>query len=164
MPVYCAMFLLKPACRRTHRFESRLHLRRIPLASAEQLCAGLETEPTERRPVFEAAARAKLVELIVFLSRAYTETGTTEATALLRVFRKATGQSPIDCLIRLRIQKSMTLLRDTDLTVTEIASDDQNVTAGTVLTASEEASKGVRFSKPNIPAQTAPGNFRMAVL
>ena len=155
MPGYCAMFLLEPAYRRTHRFESRLHLRRILLARAEQLTAELEAELAERRPGFEAAARAKLIELIVFLSRAYTETETTEAVALLRVghvigalendfskdwkledlqdvahmsrsnlmrvFRKATGQAPIDYLIRLRIQKAMELLRNTDLSITEIA-------------------------------------------
>ena len=155
MPGYCALFLLEPAYRRTHRFESRLHLRRIPLARTEQLSSELETELSERRPGFEAAARAKLIELIVFLSRAYTEAPTTEADALLRVgqvigalendvdrpwaltdllsvahmsrsnlmrvFRRATGQSPIDYLIRLRIQKAMALLRDTGLPITDIA-------------------------------------------
>ena len=40
---------------------------------------------------------------------------------LMRVFRAATGQSPIEYLLRLRIQKAMALLRNTDLTITEIA-------------------------------------------
>lgn len=155
MPGYCAMFLLEPAYRRTHRFESRLHLRRIPLARAEELAAEMDRELTDRRPGFEAAARAKLTELLVFLSRAYTETDTTEAAALLRVghvigalendfsrdwkledlleiahmsrsnlmrvFRRATGQTPIDYLIRLRVQKAMRRLLDTDLPITDIA-------------------------------------------
>lgn len=155
MPGYCAMVLLEPAYRRSHRFESRLHLRRIPLAQTAQLAAELEKELAEQRPGFEAAARAKLTELLVFLSRAYTDTETTEAAALLRVgnvigalendfsrkwridellnvahmsrsnfmrvFRRATGQTPIDYLIRLRIQKAMELLTGSDLPVTEVA-------------------------------------------
>ena len=40
---------------------------------------------------------------------------------LMRVFRKATGQTPIEYLVRLRIQRAMDMLRNTDLTVTEIA-------------------------------------------
>ena len=42
----------------------------------------------------------------------------------MRVFRAATGQSPIEYLLRLRIQKAMALLRNTDLTVTEIALEE----------------------------------------
>jgi len=40
---------------------------------------------------------------------------------LMRVFRKATGQTPIEYLIRLRIQRAMALLRNSTLSVTEIA-------------------------------------------
>lgn len=40
---------------------------------------------------------------------------------LMRVFRKATGQTPIEYLLRLRIQKAMEMLRQTDLNITEIA-------------------------------------------
>lgn len=39
---------------------------------------------------------------------------------LLRLFKEATGQSPIDYLIRFRINKARELLAGTDLTVTEI--------------------------------------------
>lgn len=155
MPGYCALFLLEPAYRRQHRFESRLHLKRLQLARVEQLAAEMETECTEKNPGHEAALRAKLTELIIYLSRAYTTADTTEAHALLRVgnvigalendfskdwkleellkiahmsrsnlmriFRKATGQAPIEYLVRLRIQKAMELLRNTDLSITDIA-------------------------------------------
>jgi len=40
---------------------------------------------------------------------------------LMRVFRKATGQTPIEYLLRLRIQKAMELLRNSSLSITEIA-------------------------------------------
>ncbi len=155
MPGYCAMFMLEPAYRRQHRFASRLHLGRIPLAYAEQLAAEMEKECAGKAAGYEVALRAKLLELLVYLSRAYSDSDATEARALLRVgdvigalennfskdwkleellkishmsrsnlmrvFRKATGQPPIEYLVRLRIQKAMDLLRNTDLSITEIA-------------------------------------------
>jgi AraC-like DNA-binding protein len=155
MPGYCAMFLLEPTYRRQHRFASRLHLKRVPLAHVELLAEEMERECESAQPGYEVALRAKLLELMVYLSRAYTSTDTTEANALLRVgnvigalendfskdwkldellsiahmsrsnvmrvFRKATGQTPIEYLVRLRIQRAMELLRNTDLTITEIA-------------------------------------------
>lgn len=155
MPGYCAMFMLEPTYRRQHRFASRLHLKRVPLARAERLAEEMEHECDGDEPGKEVALRAKLLEMLVYLSRAYTNSDTTEAHALLRVgnvigvlendfskdwkldelldiahmsrsnlmrvFRKATGQTPIEYLVRLRIQKSMEMLRNTDFTVTEIA-------------------------------------------
>jgi AraC-like DNA-binding protein len=155
LPGYCAMFLLEPAYRRQHRFASRLHLKRVPLAHAEQLAEEMERESENSEAGYEVALRAKLMELMVYLSRAYTSTDTTEAHALLRVgnvigalendfskewkldellkiahmsrsnlmriFRNATGQTPIDYLVRLRIQKALEMLRNTNLSITEIA-------------------------------------------
>lgn len=155
MPGYCAMFMLEPTYRRQHRFASRLHLKRVPLARVERLADEMERECESDEPGKEVALRAKLLEMMVYLSRAYTSSDTTEAHALLRVgnvigalendysrdwkldellniahmsrsnlmrvFRKATGQTPIEYLVRLRIQKSMEMLRNTDLTITEIA-------------------------------------------
>lgn len=155
MPGYCAMFMLEPTYRRQHRFASRLHLKRVPLGRVERLAEEMEKECGGDIPGRELVLRAKLLELLVFLSRAYTASDATEAHALLRVgkvigvlendfskgwnlealleiahmsrsnlmrvFRKATGQTPIDYLVRLRIQRSMEMLRNTDLTITEIA-------------------------------------------
>ncbi len=157
IPGYCAMFLLEPTYRRHHRFASRLHLRRIPLAHAQQLVTRMDEEVCQRTPGHEAALRALLMELIVFLARAYTQSDATEAHALLRVgkvigalesdysapwtlqallkiadmsrshfmriFRRATGQTPIEYLIRLRLQKAMELLRQSDSSITDIAMD-----------------------------------------
>lgn len=155
MPGYCAMFMLEPTYRRQHRFASRLHLKRVPLAQVEQLAEAMEREHDQENPGYEVVLRAKLLELMVYLSRAYTETDSTEGHALLRVgnvigalehdfskdwklddliakahmsrsnlmrvFRKATGQTPIEYLVRLRIQKAMELLRNSNLSITEIA-------------------------------------------
>jgi AraC-like DNA-binding protein/mannose-6-phosphate isomerase-like protein (cupin superfamily) len=155
MPGYCAMFILEPTYRRQHRFASRLHLKRLPLGRVEQMVDEMEYECQECPSGYEAALQAKLLEMIVYLSRSYMDSETTEAHALLRVgnvigalekdfarnwkledlqqiahmsrsnlmrvFRKATGQSPIEYLLRLRIQKSMELLSNSDLSITDIA-------------------------------------------
>lgn len=155
IPGYCAMFLLEPTYRRHHRFASRLHLKRMALAHALQIVSRMNEEVQRHAPGMEAALRAQLLELIVFLSRAYTTSDATEAHALLRVgdvigalerdysqpwtissllevvhmsrshfmrvFRKATGQTPIEYLVRLRLQKSMELLQQTEMSVTDIA-------------------------------------------
>ena len=155
MPGYCAMFLLEPTFRRQHRFASRLHLKRVPLARVERLAEDMERECAADIPGREVALRAKLLELLVYLSREYTRADATEAQALLRVgsvigalendfsrdwlledllsichmsrsnlmrvFRKATGQTPIEYLLRLRIQRAMDMLRNTELGITEIA-------------------------------------------
>ena len=85
MPGYCAMFMLEPTFRRQHRFASRLHLRRVPLAHVERLVEEMERECDEVKAGHEVALRAKLLELMVYLSRAYVASDTTEAHALLRV-------------------------------------------------------------------------------
>jgi len=155
IPGYCAMFMLEPSYRRRHRFASRLHLKRIALSHVEQLTGEMEKECVEKTAGYEVVLRAKLLELIAYLSRSYNATETTEAHALIRVghvigalendfsrnwklddllkiagmsrsnfmrvFRKATGQTPIDYLVRLRIQKSISLLRNTDQPIIEIA-------------------------------------------
>jgi AraC-like DNA-binding protein len=155
MPGYCAMFLLEPTYRKQHRFASRLHLKRLQLAYVQAICDEMEKECSERAPGYEIVLRAKLLELIAYLSRAYMQGESTETQALQRVgevigamennfsndwkldelakiahmsksslltvFRKATGQTPIDYLMRLRIQRAMELLKNSDQTITEIA-------------------------------------------
>jgi AraC-like DNA-binding protein len=155
MPGYCAMFMLEPTYRKQHRFASRLHLKRLQLAHVQAICDEMEQECSERQPGYEIVLRAKLLELIAYLSRAYIQGDSTETRALLRVgkvigamendfthdwkladlakmahmsqshlltvFRKATGQTPIDYLVRLRIQRAMELIQKSDHSITEIA-------------------------------------------
>lgn len=155
IPGYCAMFLLEPSFRKQHRFTSRLHLERFHLAQVQAICEEMSFESNSNIPGRQVVLRAKLLELIVFLSRAYLSGESTEAHALLRVgeiignlesnfkrnwkldelaklghmsksnlliiFRKATGQTPIDYLMRLRIQRAMEMLKTGGRTVTEIA-------------------------------------------
>jgi AraC-like DNA-binding protein len=157
LPGYCALFILEPNYRHQHRFTSRLHLQRTALGKAEAIIREMEIELNEGGAGCEAVLYTRLLDLMVYLSRAYLSSGSTEAQALLRVghvicelernyahpwtldelmalcgmsrstlmrvFRKATNQTPVDYLVRLRIQKSMELLKQTSLTITQIALD-----------------------------------------
>ena len=155
MPGYCALFLLEPAFRGQHRFESRLHLDPIRLARVEQLASEINREAEQQEPGYAVALTSRLLDLMVYLSRNYLLTDTTEAQALvhmgnvlgelekdfakhwtvadllkianmsrshfMRSFKKATNQAPIEYLNRLRIRKGMEYLRNTNLTITDIA-------------------------------------------
>jgi AraC-like DNA-binding protein/mannose-6-phosphate isomerase-like protein (cupin superfamily) len=155
LPGYCALFMLEPTFRQKHKFASRLHLQRVGLGHVERLTEEMKTECTTQPAGWEVLVRAKLLELMVYLSRAYLQSDSTEAHALLRVghvigalennytkdwslddlvamshmsrsnlmqiFRKATGQPPIEYLLRLRLQKATELLRNPTLAMTDIA-------------------------------------------
>ncbi|MBC2607451.1 AraC family transcriptional regulator [Pelagicoccus albus] len=155
IPGYRALFLLEPLFRKQHRFTSHLHLNRQRLAHAERISIELDTETKHKREGYEAAMFGKFVELVVYLSRLYQESDSTNAEALLRVakvigcieddfakawkiedfaamahmsranfmrvFRTATGETPINYLLQLRIQKSMSLLVSTKRPVSDIA-------------------------------------------
>lgn len=155
IPGYHALFVLEPNYRERHKFESRLHLSRIALAHCEALILSIQEEGKKKEPGYEASLLGLLLELIVYMSRQYSDTNTTSGQALLRVgkviaklesdylrswklaelakfaymsesnlllvFKEATGRSPIDYLIRIRIQKAMEMLYETDLNITEIS-------------------------------------------
>ena len=78
----------------------------------------------------EGEALLLVGSVIVDLERDYTRNWRLEeladraqmsSSSLLRVFRRATGHTPIEYLIHLRLQKAMALLRDTDQTITDVA-------------------------------------------
>lgn len=155
IPGYHAMFILEPSYRERHKFESRLHLSRIALAHCEALILTIKEECDKKELGHEAALLGMIVELMVYLSRQYSETNTTSGQALLRVgkviaklesdykrqwkleelakiafmsennlllvFKDATGRTPIDYLLRIRIQKAMEMLFETNLNISEIA-------------------------------------------
>lgn len=155
IPGYHALFVLEPNYRQRHNFASRLHLERVALTHCETLVQAIQLECNNRHSGYEAALAGLLIELIVYLSRQYSQTTTTSARALMRVaniiakleshycrqwklaelaklafmsennlllvFKEATGQSPIDYLIRIRIHKAMQLLQTTTLPIFEIA-------------------------------------------
>lgn len=78
----------------------------------------------------ESRSLLRMGQLISTLEQRYAETWTLESMArltrlsranLLRVFRQATGQSPIGFLISLRIEAAKLLLHRTKMSMTEIA-------------------------------------------
>ena len=80
--------------------------------------------------VHESRALLQMGKSISVLEQRYNEPWTLEQlarfaghsrTSLLRVFRQATGKSPIDYLIGLRIEAAKRLLRQSELGMTEIA-------------------------------------------
>jgi AraC-like DNA-binding protein len=80
--------------------------------------------------VRESRALLEMGKLISTLEQRFGEPWTLEQmaklarlsrTSLLRVFRQATGKSPIDYLIGLRVEAAKRRLRQSDLTMTEIA-------------------------------------------
>ncbi|MEM9418402.1 MAG: AraC family transcriptional regulator [Planctomycetota bacterium] len=155
IPGFNAMFLFEPMYRKQHRFESRLHLAPVELQSTARLALAVLDEVEQQRPGYAIAAKTKLFELMISVSRQYDRTETTEGQSLLRlgsvigelensydqpwtieemaelahlspsqlvrVFRKATGQTPMNYLIQLRIRQATRLLEDSDLNITQIA-------------------------------------------
>ena len=85
MPGYCALFLLEPVFRKQHRFTSRLHLERLALSRAERIALEMVDEVESRTDGFESALLGKLIDLMVFLSRSYQKSESTNSAALLRV-------------------------------------------------------------------------------
>jgi AraC-like DNA-binding protein len=78
----------------------------------------------------EARALLRVGEVIAALERDYAGRWTVDElcriahmskSALMPVFREATGQTPIDYLIHVRLRNAMNLLRTTDATITQIA-------------------------------------------
>lgn len=80
----------------------------------------------------ESRALLEMGKLISTLEQRFNEPWTLEKmarlarlsrTSLLRVFRQATGKSPIDYLIGLRIEAAKRLLRQSEISMTDIALD-----------------------------------------
>ncbi len=156
IPGYHALFILEPHYRKSHKFSSRLHLDSIELSHLETMLDTMIDEQHKKHPGHEAALYAGLVRMIVYLSRQYTKTQSSEAKELLRlggllkeigqivekkatltdlakkagmskvhfmrVFKRATGDTPLQYMVKNRIRKAMTLLRDSPhLNITEVA-------------------------------------------
>jgi AraC-like DNA-binding protein len=85
LPGYHALFALEPKLRRRHRFQSRLRLSMNELERVEELIRRLEGELEARRPGYRYAAAGLFTQLIVHLSRCYSEMKQPEPRALLRI-------------------------------------------------------------------------------
>lgn len=155
LPGFNAFFLFEPTYRRSHKFQSRLHIDPEQLFQATALLRQMETESAAASPGFDLMMLAKLLEIFVFLSREYSKEKNPKARSLFRlgevisrleneylrhwtiaelshiaamapstllpVFRKATGRSPIEYLIEVRLSKAAEKLLKTDDPISEVA-------------------------------------------
>jgi AraC-like DNA-binding protein/quercetin dioxygenase-like cupin family protein len=85
LPGYHALFSLEPTLRRRHRFRSRLRLSMDSLEQVEELIRRLEEELNGKRAGYRYAAAGMFSQLVVYLSRCYTEMKQPEPRALLRI-------------------------------------------------------------------------------
>lgn len=156
IPGFNAIFVLEPVYRQKHNFKSRLHLDRSGLAKVQPILRQMWREVESPESGFEVSLFGNLIQLLVILSRQYSEVPqTAQGQAILRiakvigalekeyaspwklsdladlahmsegnlhrVFKEATGQSPIDYVIQLRLHRAMEMLSETMLSITEIA-------------------------------------------
>lgn len=155
MDGYSALFILEPRYRSRMHFKNMLHLNRVDLAKSEYILNGMLYEVLTKEAGYELFLKNKLEEIIIFLSRKYSQISIPKARSLVRIgkaidfiennlhhhiyiqqlaelsfmsvrnfqriFKEATGLSPNDYLLELRIQKASKLLTDTDSAIYEVS-------------------------------------------
>jgi AraC-like DNA-binding protein len=82
---YKALFILESQYRAWHYFKNKLHLVRSELAKIEMLLNGMIQEFTNQHEGFKLILKNRLEELIILLSRHYSQLDATEAKALVRI-------------------------------------------------------------------------------
>ncbi len=85
LPGYHALFILEPAWRRRHKFNSRLRLNPAELARLLGLVDQLETELTQRSQGFRFLATACFMQIIGYLARCFAHAPNPDSRALLRI-------------------------------------------------------------------------------
>ena len=152
---YSALFILEPRYRNRMHFKNMLHLNRVDLAKSEYVLNGMLHELALKEPGYELFLRLKLEEIILFLSRKYSQISIPKAKSLVRIgkaihfietnlynniyiqqladlsfmsirnfqriFKEATGLSPNDYLLELRIQHASKLLTETDSAIYSVS-------------------------------------------
>jgi AraC-like DNA-binding protein/mannose-6-phosphate isomerase-like protein (cupin superfamily) len=151
---YKALFVLEPYYRANHYFKNMLRLNWEELAKIEVSINTMFYELEKKQVGYELILNNRLQELIVILSRHYSQIEATEAQSLLRIgkviefleskpdekicindladmtnmskrnfmriFKRAVGLSPVNYLIKVRLQKARKLLCETDFQISDI--------------------------------------------
>jgi AraC-like DNA-binding protein len=152
---YNALFILEPRYRNRMHFKNMLHLNRVDLAKSEYVLNGMLQEIAQKTPGYELFLKNKLEEIILFLSRKYSQISIPKAKSLVRIgkavdyiesnfkcniyiqqlaelsfmsvrnfqriFKEATGLSPNDYLLELRVQHASKLLVETDSAIFDVS-------------------------------------------
>jgi len=82
---YNALFILESRYRAQHHFKNKLHLNRSELAKMEFILNSMIMENKNKQEGYKIILSNKLEELIVLLSRHYSNLEATEAKALVRI-------------------------------------------------------------------------------
>ncbi|MBA4388460.1 MAG: AraC family transcriptional regulator [Verrucomicrobia bacterium] len=85
LPGYTALFSLEPDWRRRHRFTSRLRLSMKELALVDRMIDDMVDELNRRGPGFKLMSRALFMQMIGFLSRAYSKAVAPAPKQLFRI-------------------------------------------------------------------------------
>lgn len=85
IPGYNALFILEPKYRSLHHFKHMLHLNMKDLARMELIINTLFIEQEDKEDGYGTIMKNKLEELIIYLSRLYTNLKSTEARSLVRI-------------------------------------------------------------------------------
>jgi AraC family L-rhamnose operon transcriptional activator RhaR/AraC family L-rhamnose operon regulatory protein RhaS len=101
LPGYHALFVLEPAWRLRHQFNSRLRLTAQELGVVGDLVDKLEHELQNRPPGFKYMATAVFMQLVGYLSRCFGKARNPDSRALLRIGEaishlEANYQEPVD--------------------------------------------------------------------
>ena len=82
---YSALFILEPRCRNRMHFKNMLHLNKVDLAKAEYVLNSMLLENTNKEPGYEVFLKNKLEEIIIFLSRQYSQLSIPKAKSMVRI-------------------------------------------------------------------------------
>jgi len=82
---YSALFILEPRYRSRMHFKNMLHLNRVDLAKSEYILNSMLHEIEGKEPGYELYLKNKLEEIIIFLSRKYSQISIPKAKSLVRM-------------------------------------------------------------------------------
>lgn len=82
---YSALFILEPQYRSRTHFKNMLHLNHVDLAKSEYLLNGMLHELSMEEPGYELFLKNKFEEIILFLSRKYSQISIPKAKSLVRI-------------------------------------------------------------------------------
>jgi len=152
---YNALFLLEPRYHNRMHFKNMLHLNQVDLAKSEYILNNMLHEISHKEADYELYLKNKLEEIIIFLSRKYSQISIPKAKSLVRIgkaidfiehnfqnniyihqlaelsfmsvrnfqriFKEATGLSPNNYLLELRIQNASKLLTESNSAIYEVS-------------------------------------------
>jgi AraC-like DNA-binding protein len=82
---YSALFILEPRYRNRMHFKNMLHLNHVDLAKSEYILNGMLNELQNKEPGYEVFLKNKLEEIIIFLTRKYSQISIPKAKSLVRI-------------------------------------------------------------------------------